>query len=187
MNKESLKIYSVASVWPKWQIILPLECREDLKIDIWNIFNIWRIENIAFVIFKEDSENNESFASLPEKDEKNILKKDLLKKCFFGNFETKIKVWTKFQFVIPVEISVYADRSFTFILKTPPASDLLKKAAKTQKGAANSKKDVAGKITKAQLKEIAETKMPDLNAGSVEAAMNIIAGTARSMGIKIEE
>ena len=78
MNKESLKIYSVASVWPKWQIILPLECREDLKIDIWNIFNIWRIENIAFVIFKEDSENNESFASLPEKDEKNILKKDQL-------------------------------------------------------------------------------------------------------------
>ena len=104
MNKESLKIYSVASVWPKWQIILPLECREDLKIDIWNIFNIWRIENIAFVISKEDSENNESFSSLPEKDEKNILKKDLLKKCFFGNFETKIKVWTKFQFVIPVEI-----------------------------------------------------------------------------------
>ena len=82
MNKESLKIYSVASVWPKWQIILPLECREDLKIDIWNIFNIWRIENIAFVISKED----------------------LLKKCFFGNFETKIKVWTKFQFVIPVEV-----------------------------------------------------------------------------------
>jgi len=67
------------------------------------------------------------------------------------------------------------------------AISALKKAAKVQKGAANSKKDVAGKITKAQLKEIAETKMPDLNAGSVEAAMNIIAGTARSMGIKIEE
>ena len=89
----------------------------------------------------------------------------------------------KMGFVIPV----YADRSFTFILKTPPASDLLKKAAKVQKGAGNSLKEVAGTITKAQLQEIAETKMPDLNAGSVEAAMNIIAGTARSMGIKIAE
>ena len=85
----------------------------------------------------------------------------------------------KMGFVIPVEITVYADRSFTFVLKTPPASDLLKKAAKVQKG--------AGTITKAQLQEIAETKLPDLNAGSVEAAMNIIAGTARSMGIKISE
>ena len=93
----------------------------------------------------------------------------------------------KMGFVIPVEISVYADRSFTFILKTPPASDLLKKAAKVNNGAANSVKDVAGTISKAQLKEIAETKMPDLNAGSVEAAMNIIAGTARSMGIKVSE
>ena len=78
-------------------------------------------------------------------------------------------------FVIPVEISVYADRSFTFILKTPPASDLLKKAAKVQKGAGNSIKETAGTITK------------DLNAGSVEAAMNTIAGTARSMGIKITD
>ena len=93
----------------------------------------------------------------------------------------------KMGFVIPVEISVYADRSFTFILKTPPASDLLKKAAKVQKGSANSIKEKIGTITKAQLKEIAETKMPDLNAGSVEAAMNIIAGTARSMGINIED
>ena len=93
----------------------------------------------------------------------------------------------KMGFVIPVEISVYADRSFSFILKTPPASNLLKKAAKVNKGAANSVKDVAGTISKAQLKEIAETKMPDLNAGSVEAAMNIIAGTARSMGIKVSE
>ena len=91
----------------------------------------------------------------------------------------------KMGFVIPVEISVYADRSFTFILKTPPASDLLKKAAKVNKGAANSVKDVAGTISKAQLKEIAETKMPDLNAGSLEAAMSMIAGTARSMGIEV--
>ena len=93
----------------------------------------------------------------------------------------------KMGFVIPVEISVYADRSFTFILKTPPASDLLKKAAKVNKGAANSVKDVAGTITKAQLKEVAETKMPDLNSGSIETAMKVIAGTARSMGIKISE
>ena len=90
-------------------------------------------------------------------------------------------------FIIPVEISVYTDRSFTFVLKTPPASDLLKKAAKVKKGSANSVKEKIGIITKAQLQEIAETKMPDLNAGSVEAAMNIIAGTARSMGIKVED
>lgn len=87
--------------------------------------------------------------------------------------------------IIPVEISVYNDRSFTFIMKTPPASDLLKKAAGTTKGAGNSKKEVAGTITTAKLREIAETKMPDLNAGSVEAAMRILAGSARSMGIKI--
>ena len=93
----------------------------------------------------------------------------------------------KMGFIIPVEITIYTDRSFTFVLKTPPASDLLKKAAKVQKGAGNSIKEVAGTITKAQLQEIAETKMPDLNAGTVEAAMNIIAGTARSMGIKISE
>ncbi len=93
----------------------------------------------------------------------------------------------KMGFVIPVEISVYADRSFTFVLKTSPASDLLKKAAKVNKGAANSVKDVAGTITKAQLKEVAETKMPDLNSGSIETAMKVIAGTARSMGIKISE
>ena len=92
----------------------------------------------------------------------------------------------KMGFVIPVEISVYADRSFTFILKTPPASDLLKKAAKIQKGSQDSVKEKIGTITKAQLHEVAETKMPDLNAGSVEAAMKIIAGTARSMGIVVE-
>lgn len=87
--------------------------------------------------------------------------------------------------IIPVEISVYNDRSFTFIMKTPPASDLLKKAARTTKGAGNSKKEVAGTINTAKLREIAETKMPDLNAGSVEAAMKVLAGSARSMGIKI--
>ena len=73
------------------------------------------------------------------------------------------------------------------MLKTPPASDLLKKAAKIETAAHNSKKEVAGTITKAQLQEIAQTKLPDLNASSIEAAMNIVAGTARSMGIKINE
>ena len=97
------------------------------------------------------------------------------------------KTQDKSGWIIPVEISVYNDRTFTFIMKTPPASDLLKKAAGVQSGAGNSKKQVAGTITKEKLKEIAETKMPDLNAGSLEAAMSIIAGSARSMGIKIED
>lgn len=90
-------------------------------------------------------------------------------------------------FIIPVEITVYKDRSFTFELKTPPASDLLKKAANVQKGSTNSKKIKIAKISKAKLKEVAETKMPDLNAASLEAAMRTIAGSARSMGIEIEE
>jgi large subunit ribosomal protein L11 len=89
--------------------------------------------------------------------------------------------------VVPVEITVYEDRSFDFIMKTSPAAELLKKAAKTDKGAANPLKDKVGKITKEQLKQIAEAKMVDLNANDVEGAMQIIAGTARSMGIKIEE
>lgn len=96
------------------------------------------------------------------------------------------KTQDKAGFIIPVEIKVYSDRSFTFALKTPPASDLLKKAAGIKSAAANSKTDVAGTITNAQIQEIAETKMVDLNAGSLEAAMSIIAGSARSMGIKIE-
>ena len=97
------------------------------------------------------------------------------------------KTQDKSGWIIPVEISVYNDRSFTFIMKTPPASDLLKKAAGVKSGAGNSIKEVAGTISRDKLREIAETKMPDLNAGSVEAAMNIIAGSARSMGIKIED
>lgn len=97
------------------------------------------------------------------------------------------KTQDKAGWIIPVEISVYNDRSFTFILKTPPASDMLKKAAGVKSGAANSVKEVVGKITRAQLKELAETKMPDLNAASIEAAMNILAGSARSMGIKITD
>lgn len=97
------------------------------------------------------------------------------------------KTQDKSGWIIPVEISVYNDRSFTFIMKTPPASDLLKKAAGVAKGAGNSLTEVAGTINKEKLKEVAETKMPDLNAGSIEAAMKILAGSARSMGIKIED
>jgi len=87
--------------------------------------------------------------------------------------------------VIPVVITVYDDRSFTFITKTPPASDLLKKACKIQKGASNSKKETVATITKQQLLEIAAVKMPDLNANDVEAAARIIAGSARNMGIVV--
>ncbi len=90
-------------------------------------------------------------------------------------------------FTIPVEISVYSDRSFTFITKQPPATDLLKKTAGIQKGSSNPLKEKVGKITKAQLKEIAEKKLPDLNTDDIEEAMKIIAGSARSMGIDIVE
>lgn len=89
--------------------------------------------------------------------------------------------------VIPVEISVFEDRSFTFILKTPPASVLIKKAAGVEKGSSQPNKDKVGSISRAQVKEIAETKLPDLNANDVEAAMRIIEGTARNMGITIQE
>jgi large subunit ribosomal protein L11 len=88
--------------------------------------------------------------------------------------------------VIPVVITVYADRSFTFITKTPPAAVLLKKAAKLQKGSPEPNKNKVGSVTKAQVREIAEAKMPDLNANDVEAAMLIIEGTARSMGLTVE-
>lgn len=89
--------------------------------------------------------------------------------------------------IIPVEISVYEDRSYDFILKTPPASELIKKAAGIKKGSGKPLSDKIGKISQAQLKEIAETKMPDLNANDVEAAMKIIAGTARQMGVEIKD
>ncbi len=87
--------------------------------------------------------------------------------------------------IVPVEISVFEDRSFTFILKTPPASVLIKKAAKIEKGSGNPRLEKVGSITRAQLKEIAETKMPDLNANDIEMAMNIIEGTARNMGVEV--
>jgi large subunit ribosomal protein L11 len=87
--------------------------------------------------------------------------------------------------ITPVVITVYQDRSFTFITKTPPASVLLKKAAKIAKGAGDPKRDIVGKVTRQQLEEIAKQKMIDLNANDLEAACNIIAGTARSMGIEV--
>jgi large subunit ribosomal protein L11 len=88
---------------------------------------------------------------------------------------------------VPVDITVYEDRTFTFVMKTSPASDLLKKAAGVEKGSGNPLKDKAGTVTKAQVREIAEKKMTDLNANDVDAAMKIIEGSARSMGIKIIE
>ena len=89
--------------------------------------------------------------------------------------------------IIPVVITVYADRSFSFITKTPPAAVLLKKAAGLDRASGEPNKNKVATLTKAQVQEIAETKMPDLNAGSLEAAMSIIAGTCRSMGVVVEE
>jgi large subunit ribosomal protein L11 len=85
--------------------------------------------------------------------------------------------------VVPVEITIYEDRSFSFITKTPPAAELIKKAAGLAKGSSVPHKDKVGKLTKDQVREIAETKMPDLNANDVDTAMKIVEGTARSMGI----
>jgi large subunit ribosomal protein L11 len=89
--------------------------------------------------------------------------------------------------VIPVEISVYEDRSFTFILKTPPASKLIAKAAGVETGSGEPNKKKVGAITRTQLEEIAKTKMPDLNAYDIEAAMRIVEGTARNMGITVKD
>jgi large subunit ribosomal protein L11 len=89
--------------------------------------------------------------------------------------------------IIPVEISVFEDRSFTFVLKTPPASVLIKKAAGIETGSKEPNREKVAKITREQLREIAQTKMPDLNANDIEAAMKIIAGTARNMGVTIAD
>ena len=89
--------------------------------------------------------------------------------------------------IIPVVITVFSDKSFTFITKTPPAAVLLTKAAKIEKGSGEPNRNKVGKVTKQQVREIAELKMPDLNANDVEAAMAMIAGTARSMGITVED
>ena len=89
--------------------------------------------------------------------------------------------------IIPVEISVYEDRSFTFILKTPPAAELIKKELKLKSGSAVPQRDKVGQLTQEQLTKIAEIKMPDLNANDIEAAKKIVAGTARSMGVTVAE
>ena len=88
--------------------------------------------------------------------------------------------------IAPVEITIYEDRTFDFIVKTPPTGFLLKKYAKINKGSAKGKSEIVGSITEAQLREIAETKLPDLNAYDVDAAMKIVAGTAKNMGIEIK-
>jgi large subunit ribosomal protein L11 len=102
---------------------------------------------------------------------------------FVNQFNDRTK--DKMGDIIPVELTVYDDRSFDFVLKTPPASRLILKAAGIPKGSGNSPAKRAGKITDAQLAEIAETKMPDLNANDIDAAKKIVAGTARQMGIDI--
>ncbi|MFH2105474.1 MAG: 50S ribosomal protein L11 [Parcubacteria group bacterium] len=103
---------------------------------------------------------------------------------FCGAFNEKTK--DKGGDIIPVEITIYEDRSFDFILKTPPAAELLKKAAGLEKGSGEPNKTKVGKVTKQQVREIAEKKMPDLNANDIEAAMKIIEGTAKHMGITVE-
>ena len=106
-----------------------------------------------------------------------------------GEFCTKFNDATKEKMgdIIPVEISLYDDKSYDFILKTAPAGFLIKKAAKIEKGGKKGSKEIVAKITNNQLKEIAETKLPDLNAYDVESAMKIIKGTALNMGIAVEE
>ncbi|MEE0434157.1 MAG: 50S ribosomal protein L11 [Peptococcaceae bacterium] len=103
--------------------------------------------------------------------------------CNEFNERTKDQMGT----VIPVEITVYQDHSFTFVTKTPPAAVLIKKAAGVERASGEPNTKKVGKITEAQVREIAETKMPDLNAANIESAMSMVKGTARSMGITVEE
>ncbi|MFA5518271.1 MAG: 50S ribosomal protein L11 [Spirochaetota bacterium] len=106
---------------------------------------------------------------------------NIMEFCKAFNDRTKDQMGT----VIPVVISVYEDRSYTFITKTPPASVLIKKAVKVDKGSSEPNKVKAGKVTRKQLEEIAQIKMPDLNANDIQAGANIIAGTAKSMGVEV--
>jgi len=101
--------------------------------------------------------------------------------------EFNAKTANQVGYIIPVVITIYQDRSFTFILKTPPAPVLIKKACGIESGSAKPNKDKVARLTKAQVKEIAEMKMVDMNAASLEAAMSMVAGTARSMGVTVEE
>ncbi|MCH7950302.1 MAG: 50S ribosomal protein L11 [Candidatus Dadabacteria bacterium] len=106
---------------------------------------------------------------------------NLMEFCKAFNAQT-----AKMEGLLPVTVTVYADRSFSFEVRTPPVSYLLKKAAKVDKGSGEALKVKVGKVTKAQVEEIAKTKLPDLNTNDIQAASNIVAGTARSMGIEIE-
>ncbi|MBX9880218.1 MAG: 50S ribosomal protein L11 [Candidatus Obscuribacterales bacterium] len=108
---------------------------------------------------------------------------NIMQFCKEYNAKTQDKAGT----VIPVEISVYEDRSFDFILKTPPAAELLKKAANVEKGSAAPNKTKIGSISKAKITEIAKIKLPDLNATTIESAERMIAGTARNMGLTVQE
>lgn len=108
---------------------------------------------------------------------------NIMEFCKAFNERTKDQQGT----ILPVIITVYEDRTYTFIIKTPPAAVLIKKALKLEKGSSEPNKTKVGKITQAQLEEIAKVKMPDLNANDVEAAKKIIAGTARSMGVEVVE
>ncbi len=107
---------------------------------------------------------------------------NIMEFCKAYNARTQAQAGT----IIPVEITVFADRSFSFIVKTPPAAVLLRKAAKVEKGSGEPNREKVGQVTREQVREIARIKMPDLNAGSEEAAMQMISGTARSMGIVVE-
>ena len=108
---------------------------------------------------------------------------NIMQFCQAFNAATQDKMGT----IVPVEITVYDDKTFDFVCKTPPAAFLIKKALGIESAAANSIKEIAGTLTQKQLTEIAETKLPDLNANDIEAAKKIVAGTARSMGVKIAE
>ena len=106
-----------------------------------------------------------------------------------GEFTTKFNEATRDKMgdILPVEISIYDDRSFDFVVKTPPASFLIKKTLKLKKGAATGANETVGTLTRAQITEIAEIKLPDLNAYDIDAAIKIIEGTARNMGVKVED
>ena len=106
---------------------------------------------------------------------------NIMEFCKAYNAQTQDKVGT----IIPVEITVFEDRSFTFILKTPPAAVLIRQAAGLPKGSGNPKRDKVGQISRDQLRQIAEVKLPDLNANDVEAAMAMVEGSARSMGLEV--
>jgi large subunit ribosomal protein L11 len=108
---------------------------------------------------------------------------NIMEFCKAFNEKTK----DKGDFLIPVVMTIYEDRSFVFVLKTPPVTDMIKKALRVEKGSGDPLKNKIGKLSRAQLRQIAEAKMPDMNANSIEAAERIVAGTAKSMGVEVEQ